>query len=197
MKQSFLSNILGKNTYDEYKGYSKLVIAIGTCVLLLLLALSNFVYWGFVSSLLNFVTGTSLLFIAYVAAFIILLDIQVDVEEPERNYWSQNVKSKKPITYNLTIAWEVLLVILGIAAIYFSNNYRKQYAFECETFLVDGTSGIYHLDYNDCEVAEEAMNLKEMKGYEIEDLNCTFCDWCKEWLEDAEADYESSRYYRR
>lgn len=197
VKQSFLSNILGRSTYDESKGYAKLVIAIGTCILLLLFILSNFVHWGFVSNLLNLVTGTSLLFIAYIAALIIVLDIEVDVEEPERDYWSSKVESKKPITYKFTIVWSILLVLLGIAAIYFSNGYRKQYAFECETFLVDRASGIYHLDFDDCEEAEEAAKLEEMKGYEIEKLNCTFCDWCKEWLEDAEADYESSRYYRR
>lgn len=35
VKQSFLSNILGRKNYDKYKGYAKLVIVIGTCILLL------------------------------------------------------------------------------------------------------------------------------------------------------------------
>ena len=33
-KQSFLSNILGKDTYDELKYNARLVVAIGTCILI-------------------------------------------------------------------------------------------------------------------------------------------------------------------
>ena len=197
VKQSFLSNIIGRNTYDEFKCYAKVIIAIGTCVLSIVLLLSLFFHWSFISSLLSLVTGTSLLFIAYVAALVLVLDIEVDVDEPEKCYWSEPEKKPKPAAYKLTIVWGVVLVALGISAIYFSNKYRKHYAFECDTFLVDHQAGIYHLDWdNDSEVAAESGNLETMQGYQI-DKSYTLCEWCEEWAEDAEDEYESNRYFRR
>lgn len=197
VRQSFISNLIGKDNYDAFKELAKIVIAVGTCVLAILLILTNFFHWGFLSTLLNLVTGTSLLFIAYVAAFILVLDIEVDVDEPERHYWSKPVKQPKPLQYKLTIIWGIILIILGIGAIYFSNDYRKQYSFECDTFLVDHQEKIYHLDWdNGCELASESSNLVKMKGYEI-DKSYTLCDWCECWASDAEAEYEASRYFRR
>ena len=197
VKKSFLSNIIGENTYYDFKGYAKTIVTIGTCVLLFLFILSIFVHWDFISSLMDLVTGTSLLFIVYIVALILVLDIQVEVNEPERDYWDQEEKSPKSNEYKLTIAWVVVLIALGIAAMYFSNKYRKQYAFECETFLVDKSSGIYHLKFNHCEVAGETDNLEKMKGYEIGECDYTFCDCCEEWLEDVVTDYESNIYFRR
>lgn len=196
VKQSFLSNIIGRNTYDEFKGYAKVIIAIGTCVLAIILLLSLFFHWSFISNLLSLVTGTSLLFIAYIAALILVLDIEVDVDEPEKSYWSEPEKKPKPAAYKLTIVWGVVLVALGISAIYFSNKYRKHFAFECDTFLVDHQANIYHFDIdNGCEMARDG-NWKRMQGYQI-DESYTLCDWCEEWAEDADDEYESNRYYRR
>ena len=110
VKQSFLSNIIGRNTYDEFKGYAKVIIAIGTCVLAIVLLLSIFFHWSFISSLLSLITGTSLLFIIYIAALVLALDIEVDVDEPENSYWSEPEKKSKPAAYKLTIAWGVVLV---------------------------------------------------------------------------------------
>lgn len=189
VKQSFLANIIGRNTYDKFKGYAKVIIAIGTCVLAIVLLLSIFFHWSFISSLLSLITGTSLLFITYVAALVLALDIEVDVDEPE--------KKSKPAAYKLTIAWGVVLVALGISAIYFSNKYRKYYAFECDTFLVDHQAGIYHLDWdNDCEEAAESGHIETMQGYQI-DKSYTLCEWCEKWAEDAENENESNRYFRR
>ena len=196
-KQSFISNLLGKDKYDGLKSKAKIIIAIGTCILAILFLLTYFFHWGLLSTLLNLVTGTSLLFVVYIAALILVLDIEVDVEEPERYYWSEPEKLPKPTSYKLTIVWGVILIILGIGAIYFSNVYRKQYAFECDTFLVDHQKKTYHLDWdNDCEEAEMASRLEKMKGYQIDD-SYTFCYWCEEWAEDAEAEYNANRFYRR
>lgn len=197
VKQSFLSNIIGRNTYYEFKGYAILIIVIGTCVLSVVFLLSLFFHWEFISKLLNLVTGTSILFIAYIAAIVLVLDIEVDVDEPERYYWQKPEKTPKPITYKLTIVWGIVLIVLGIGAIYFSNKYRKQYAFECDTFLVNHQAKIYHLDWDiDCEVASEASNLEKMQGYQI-DNSYTLCEWCEEWAEDIESEYGTSRYYKR
>ena len=88
-------------------------------------------------------------------------------------------KEPKPFKYKLTIVWGVILLALGIVAIYYSNRYRNRYAFECETFLVDEKAGIYHLDWdimscaqNDC--IEKPAPLKgkseiilDRKGYTV------------------------------
>ena len=197
IKQSFISNLIGRDNYDNLKKLSKIVIAIGTCVLAILLLLTNYFHQGFLSTLLNLVTGTSLLFVAYIAALILTLDIEVEVDEPERYYWSESVKQPKPMQYKLTIVWGIILIILGIVAIYFSNDYRKNYSFECDTNLVDYQSKIYHLDWDiDCEIAAESKHLEKMKGYQI-DKSYTLCDWCECRAEDAEAEFETSRYFRR
>lgn len=191
VKQSFLSNLIGKNTYEELNGYARIIILVGTCLLLLFGGLSVFFHADIINWILKLITGTSLLFIAYIGALILVLDIQVNVDEPERISWEAPLDVPKPMKYKLTIFWGLLLVISGIIAIYFTNKYRKQYAFECESFLVDTSNGIYHLDYTDCEIAEESNNLEEKKGYEIGDTY-HFCEWCKEWLEDIEDNYEPS-----
>ena len=199
-KQSFLSNIVGRNTYDYLKSVSKTIVAIGTCIIAVLLGLSFVCHYKIVSNLLNLFTGSSLLFVCYVIALILLLDIEVDISGQEINSWNKSIDSPKPFTYKLTIVWAVVLVILGITAIFFSNKYRKFYAFECETFLVDCRSGIYHLDWdNDCEIAAEAAevgDLEIMKGYQI-DKTYSLCPWCEEWAEEAEFEVESNRYFRR
>lgn len=197
VRQSFISNLIGKDKYDVFKVFAKIIIAIGTCVLAILLLLTHFFHWGFLNTLLYLTTGTSILFIVYVVAIILVLDIEVDIDEPERYYYSDPVKQSKPLQYKLTIVWGVILIILGIGAIYFSNDYRKQYSFECDTYLVDHQEKIYHLDWNiDCEVAAESSNLVKMKGYEI-NQSYKLCNWCECWASDAEAEYEASRYFRR
>lgn len=185
-KQSFISNLFGENFYTEFKDTALLISLIGTCILVVLYTLSYFFYSSIISYLLNLTNGTSLLFIGYIFSLIILLDIKVGVEEPEKSYWYHEKKSSKPFKYKLTIVWGIFLFQLGIIAIYYSNRYRNHYAYECETFLVDEKAGIYHLDWDiDCSVAEEANTLETMKGHQI-DKTYKFCEECQEWLDDAE-----------
>lgn len=186
IKQSFISNIWGRQAYKEFKDWAKLIVPIGAGILLILYLLSFFFHAEIIKELISITNGTSLLFIGYILAVIVLFDIEVGVEEPERNSWDNEEKAPKPFKYKLTIVWGVLLFVLGILAIYYSNRYRKHYAFECETFLVDEEKGIYHLDWdNDCEAAEEAESLEVMKGYQI-DKTFKFCEECEEWMEEAE-----------
>ncbi len=187
-KQSFLSNLFGHNTYAEFKGIALLVSLIGTGILIVLYILSFFFHAGIINYLIKLTNGTSLLFIGYILAVIILLDIEVDVEEPEKSYWEKEKKEPKPFKYKLTIVWGVILLALGIVAIYYSNRYRNRYEFECDTFWVDEKAGIYHLDWDiDCSVAEGAESLEEMKGYQI-NKSFKFCEECQEWLNDAESE---------
>lgn len=196
IKQSFISNTIGGDTYKQFKDYAKIIVPIGTCLLAIIFGISLFVHSGFINWFLQLLSGTSLLFIAYIAALIILLDIQVNVDEPERYAWEEPKKFQRPWTYKLTIVWGVFIVLLGIAAIYTSNKYRKHYAFDCDIFLVDHQQGIYHVEWNeDCDVANEAEELEEMYGYEIS-KDYSFCESCEDFLIEMES-YESERYIRR
>ena len=198
VKKSFLSNIIGKNLYDELKDYAKPIFLIGTVILVLLFLLSFFVHWRFVSRMLNLVSGTSLLFIVYVAASILFLDKEVEVEGSFCYYGYDSNQMPKTRSFKLTIVWSVVLLLVGLSAIFFSNRYRKQYSFDCSTILVDQSAGIYHLEWiDDCEVAADSDGLVEMKGYEIKGRGYKICDWCKEYAEDVEDAYYSYMFYRR
>ena len=190
VKRSFLSDLIGKKSYDLLKDIAKPIVTIGSCILAVLFLLSLFVHWHFLSSLLNLFTGTSLVFWVYVISLILVLDIKVDEDESEGYNWSDQVDSPKTKKYKFTIVWGVLLIVIGLSAIFFSNRYRKQYAFDCCTILVDKQSGIYHLKWiDDCELAEESEGLVEMKGYEIRGTSLTLCKWCEEYEEEVEDAY--------
>lgn len=193
---SFLKKIIGRQTYNGIKETANRIIPIATCILILLWGLSFFVHWSFISSILSLITGFSLIFIAYIIGLIVWLDKGVDVAL-QKEYRGYAFPKKEPKGFKKTKVRGIMLVILGILAIFFSNVYRKQYAFECDTFLVDHQKKTYHLDWdNDCEEAEVASRLEKMKGYQIDD-SYTFCYWCEEWAEDAEAEYNANRFYRR
>lgn len=193
-KKSFLSNLLGQDNYRGYKVYAKRIVVIGTCILGILLLLSSLLHLKIISELLSLCTGTSIVFIAYIAALILFLDVEVDLDQNE----DEPEASPKQFAYKLTIIWGLVLIIIGFSAIYFSNKYRKHYAFECRTFLVEKQTRTYHLDYNNhCEIAAKCNDLVEMKGYEIEDANYTFCVWCRDWADDIEMGYQADKYTRR
>lgn len=138
----------------------------------------------------------SLLFIAFVVMWVLLLDIKVDVDEPETMSWEKPKEVPKPLTYKLSTCWTIILIVLGISAIYFSNKYRKHYAFLCDTFLVDNQARLYHLDWTECETSKNAESLEELQGFQISE-DFKFCEECKEIADEAQADYESDRYFRR
>lgn len=188
VKQSFLSNLLGEHNYEEYSSIAMKIVGIGGLILITLFALSQFFHSDIINYLLKLTTGTSLLFIAHIAACILFLDIRVEVEQEDEDWRDEKKEAPKTIKYKLTIVWGVALLLLGIAAIYFSNKYRNQYDFECTTFLVDHKAHVYHLDWNDdCEDAANAEELEEMYGYEIDD-SYSFCEGCKEYEEDVESE---------
>ncbi|SHK67407.1 hypothetical protein [Xylanibacter ruminicola] len=183
-KQSFISNLIGRQTYDDAKEFAKTVAWIGAAILALLYLLSYYFHSSIISFLLNITNGYSLLFIGYIVVLMVLLDFEVKVEAPERKYWEEKKEIAKPFKYKLTVVWSVLLLLLGIVAIYYSNKYRRQYSFECDTFLVDKSAGIYHYDWNsDCETAETAESLEEMNGFQI-NKSFKLCEECKECEEE-------------
>ena len=185
VKQSYISNLIGEDSYEKYSRLALKIVVIGSIVMAVLFTLSHFYHSGIINYLLKLTTGTSLLFIAYIAVCILVLDIRVEVEKPEQQWGGTKKESPKPLKYILTIVWGVILLVLGIVAIYYSNRYRNHYSFECETFMVDEKDGIYHLDWNDdCSVAEKAESLDEMQGYQM-DKTFEFCEECQDLLEDV------------
>ena len=116
-RQSFLSNLFGHDTYANLKGVALYVCMVGAFILVALYVLSYYFHSSVVSYLLNLTNGTSLLFIGYIFALIILLDIEVDVDEIEKNSWEKEKKDPKPFKYKLTIVWGVVLLALGFVAI--------------------------------------------------------------------------------
>ena len=69
-KYSFIKDFIGANTYEDFKDYSRKVVPIGTVILAILVLLSRFVYSDFICNILNFVTGTSLLFVVYIISIL-------------------------------------------------------------------------------------------------------------------------------
>ena len=183
-KQSFLSNLIGKTNYHGFKEeYALVIFFIGTGLLAILTPLTFFCYWGILSSFLNLITGTSLLFIVYVAALIVLLDKEVKVETHSDSTIAKQ-KVKKPFTYKLTIVWGLFLVVGGIVAIYGTNKYRRYYAFQCKkVFVVNKGDKFYHL-YEECSHCENAEHLYVAKGYQMEKAHLKLCPECAELAEE-------------
>ena len=188
LKRSFLSDILGPNTYDNFRIIGRIAVPIGIVLVAVVVMLTQHFHNGFLCELLWWLSGTSIPFVLLLVATATLLDVRVEIEEP----YSWEIGKKKtpmPLRYKLTTAWAVVLIALAIAAMYFSNKYYKHYSFECETFFVDFKAKVYHLDYdNDCKDAELAHKngtFDRLHGYEIEG-EYTPCAYCEEWAEDAE-----------
>ena len=59
-------------------------------------------------------------------------------------------------------------------------------------------AGIYHFKWiEDCEVAAEAEDLEEMKGYEINGMGYSVCEWCEEYAGEVEYASDTDSFYRR
>lgn len=201
IKQSFLSKLLGRNTYDFFKKIPKLIVLAYTLILIVLFWISSFCYSSFFSMIFSIFTGSSLLFVPYVFIMVVLLDFEVDIEDTKK-YYSYENKTKelpKPLRYKFTIIWGVVLIALGITAIVYTDNYRDHVSFRSGTFLVDESMGIYHLDFdNDCEYKASCHYLIKMKGYQIEQqTDSVFCESCEELLDDNSDFSEDGEIYKR
>lgn len=193
---SFLKKILGRDIYNKIKEYANRYIIIATSILIALLVLSLLVHYSFISRILRLLIGFSPIFIGYILGLIVWLDKGIDVTLQE-NYENYSFNEKELKGFNKTRVSGITLIFLGVIAILLSNTYKKQYTFECETFLVDHSKGIYHLNWdNNCKVAAQSSILEKMKGYQI-DKSYYFCNWCEDWAYDAETEYNSNRFYRK
>lgn len=197
MQQSFISNLFGENTYNGLLDYARTILRIGSVFLFVVYLLALHVHWDFVYDLLNIFTGYSIFFVPYVAAWIVFFDFQVEVDD-RKDYWDDKPK-KKPFNYKLTVVWGFFLLTMGVAAFYYSQQFKNHYQFECNTFLVDMKTRIYHLENNwDCCCIEDKHCLVEMRGYEIQKLgNLSLCIGCEEWADEISFSYGVDRYYRK
>lgn len=178
--QSFLSNLIGWNTYDEFKSYAPKIVLVYSCVLLVLFLLTLCCHWSWVSSLFSIATGYSLVFIAYLIEIILLLDREVKMDIEDEHSWN-GPTYKKPKTYTFTVIWAILLCVMAIAAAYFTNRYKKAYGFECSTVLYEEDTNTYHY-FDDCE--NISGDIQEVHGYEIDSNEAEPCDYCLEIIED-------------
>lgn len=184
---------MGFSFYTEFKGYARHCVPIATLILFIALLLSNIFYWEFLSSILDIITGTSLIFIAYIFGVVLLLDNEYDAEVEYQYNNRFVVDESDSIQYHASRFRGVVLIILAISAVYFSNRYRKHYAFECETFLVEETKGVYHIpEFDDGHINYTI----EMKGYEIEESGYSLCETCSDWAEEASLNYSAESYHR-
>ena len=102
---------------EDFGEFAKPASIIGAVILILLYVLITLLILDFPSYLVSLTNGYSLLFIGYVVILIVLLDIEVEVEEPEQPYWEKKKEVAKPFKYKLTIVWSIVLLILSIVAI--------------------------------------------------------------------------------
>lgn len=197
-EESFISNILGESLYDGLKSCSFLIVGVGSALLIVLFLLSQCCYWTYVMKLVRLCTGYSVPFLVYIAAFIVLLDIQVETPTTESStYGASNERQgviKKSPAYKLTILWGIFLIAMGCAAIYYSRKVAQHYIFQCTEYYVEKGAGVYHL-FEDCEYIKGGNTVVKMKGYEFEESGYQVCEPCAEYAEDIES--SADIYYRR
>lgn len=187
-KLSFISIFFGSDNYKKMKIFASRIFLIGTPILVLLYVLSYLFHNDVICFFIGLLTGLSLLFIAYIFCLIILLDIMIEVDDYPENEWDMRDYNPNSFKYKLTKVWTIILIFSGIALIYVSNGSRNYYYFECDTYLVDKKTGIYHLDwYGECEKAIKAERLEPLKGYQI-GKKYKFCDYCEEYKKEVESE---------
>ena len=194
---SWLKKTIGQETYNNFKGVANRCIPIASIIIIAVIALTQFFYWEWLSWILNLITGTSLIFIVYIVGLVVFLDKGIKIEQVNDPYRYDGYihPVKQPKGYTATKIWGISLIFLAITAIYVTNEYRKHYAFNCETFLVDEDNGVYHLKENYDEYCGQ--HVTKMKGYQIEEHGYTLCKICDEWASDAEDYNGSERFLRR
>lgn len=192
---SFLKKLIGRDAYDQGLDIAEVIIPIATVTLVIVFTLTFFVHWSILSAVLNLITGTSIIFVAYLIGVILLLDRGVPVELSGDHVYGYKFPEKMPPGYSKTKIRGITMIFLAAIAVYISNRYRKYYAFECTTFLVDTDTHTYHLEK--CKYAKEAFRLSEMKGYEVDENNYSSCELCREQAEEARATYNSDRLFKR
>lgn len=196
------TSFLAESAPDTYRFLSELkpYALIYAGILEVAILLSMFFQWNVVKFFIDCMMGWTLLSIPFVGVLIVAFDKEILL--PQEEHWEPT--PKKPASYKYSMIWGIILILSGITALYFSNRYKKHYSFQCQSFFLEHPTGIYHLsekcDYiglNEDEEPIDNVTLSKVTGKELLEYDCEFCDACREWAEDAEMEYESSRNYRQ
>lgn len=196
------TSFLAETAPETYRFLSELkpYALIYASVLAVAILLSLFFQWNVVKLLIDCMMGWTLLSIPFVGVLIVALDKEILLPQAER--WE--LIPEKPAFYKYSKIWGIVLILLGIVALYFSNQYKKYYSFQCQSFLLERPRGIYHLSdrckyigLDEDEQPIDNVTISKVTGKELLEGDYEFCEACREWEEDAEMEYESSRYYRR
>ena len=184
-KESFIQNLIGEERYCNFKPYSKFVFLAYSVWLFILFLLTLVCHWRIVNEIFSLFTGGSLFFMLYTAFAILFFDIRVGVVYGLRDW-----------RYKLTIAWGIVLIILGLSAIIYTNHYRKDYAFECETCFIEADSRCFHIRTK-CDSIVNKESLEKSKVYKAQESGYIFCEECEWWAEEANDAYEALQYSRK
>lgn len=178
-RESFFIRITG-DFYDFASDFAIPIVLVGTPIFLVIFGLTFLCHWDIVCSLFILVSGFSLLFIAYIFSLILVID---------RLLLYRVFKERAP-HYSLTTIWGIVLIGLGITLCFVTNNYKKQYKFDCAEWYVDEESQLYHWNKK-CDKIGSTTHVA--KGYEIRGQELVFCDYCKDELDDYESSYKPIR----
>lgn len=183
-KYSFLEHLL-PNVYGYAKAFKPLAwIYLG--VLIIVLILSQLYYSSIIEWFIDMMMGWTVMNILFIGIMIVNFDIKVTPISKE-----EATHTSKPKRYKFSMVWGCSMFIVGILGLFFSNEYKKDYAFECSDFFLENATGVYHI-WGDCPdigiVEQYYPNVNGesswVKGYEIEKWH-TLCVACKERVEEG------------
>lgn len=184
-KYSFLKSLLGRTIYNDTKQYAMKWVPPAFLFLVGLFGLSRLVHWEFLSAIMNITYGWTLLYIIFAFGMVVLLDRGVPANYTKAFYDSEyKVQDEEPKGFTGTILWGCLLIVLAIVSVHFTHKYKRHYAFECETFLMDYSTDTYHYRSIPCETADAASSLTKLRGYEIDETKYRLCEECEEIAEE-------------
>lgn len=188
-KSSFLTDLV-PDVYD-FANTTKPFALIYASVLSVFFVLSTLFHSTIIKYFIDFMVGWTIPSLLFIVAIIVLCDIKVSVRTP--NEISSQIMPKR---YKFSMYWSFFLCIIGVAYLYLTSQYKKEYDFECSNFYLEDSTGIYHI-WNDCNYIgkdedgnpTENKYISKIKGYELNDWH-TPCIACKERAEDYEGNFE-------
>ena len=192
VSKSFIQVIFDKTIGTiEYENMSKIggvTLVLGTPIIIVTFILSLFLHWTCISDFLLGISGYSLIFIAYVVVSIIFIDSKL------HEFCCRIIShKKKKWIWRQSVFRACVLFAIGICSIVYTERYSTNYAFQCETFLVDEVKNIYHIDcfIDDCEEINIDTYLIKLKGYQIMELDIPICEQCDYMAAVAEVFYKN------
>lgn len=196
-KTSFLKELV-PDTYQFLKGL-KPIASLYAVVLCIMVVLSLFRQWSFIKFFIDCMMGWTLLSIPFVGVIIVVFDKEFKVGDIFFNIKLHH----KEMPYKISMIWGIVLCVAGLAALYYSNRYKKYYAFQCQDFYLEETTGVYHI-LKDCEYIGmneddnqvDNPSIVKLSGKDLLDTNYELCEACKEWAKEAETEISSYQYRR-